>query len=358
MKNHLKKIILTGIAGALLAPALVDASTVTLLTVGGNASIKLIQDRVPSILSGATLVPDIGGNSLIFGYTGTYGGNSVNWHFNLTGGAAAIGDIVNQNHVLAEDGNTYIPVSATSITAPETVGFDSSPSGLNLVQDVTLVAPLVYIENPNLAGIVTNLTQRQAYELEQAKATVPTSFFGGANSYPVYFVGRNSAAAVRQVIDANVYFGGTAYNYHTNGASLTPILWAGASSGSDVAANVKAITNSIGTVAVQDASTIPQLSYEGISFSVSNVISGSYPLWGYERYIYFPNGDPKAPSANQLALIQALETAVEDPTWQANSLKPFYNKFVSFAAVNASVNRDPTVDGSLILPGSLSLPIP
>jgi hypothetical protein len=77
------------------------------------------------------------------------------------------------------------------------------------------------------------------------------------------------------------------------------------------------------------------------------VTNGTYPLWGYERYVYFPSPDSRAPSANQLTLIQALENAVSDPTYDhGNSL--FVNKFVSFADLDANFYRSTTLDGGLI----------
>jgi hypothetical protein len=350
MKNYLKKIILAGFSGALLAPAL-HATTINIVTVGGNASIKLVEDRLTNSVGG--LLP--GGsitfnstNSLIFRATGNWNGGTTNvqWDFNFTGGAAAILDIANQNHVVLKDNSTAIPVSAISIVAPETVGISSTALGIQ--QDFTLVAPLVYVKNPSadLVGI-TNLTQRLANYLESSGATLPATYFGGAVTNVVYFVGRNTSAAVRQVIDANVFFTGTAANYHTNSLGQ-PVQWAGAGSGTEVANNVTVLTDSIGTVAAQDAGSLPQLSYEGVFFSTANVINGTYPLWGYERYIYFPSPDSRAPSANQLALIQALESAVSDSTYDhSNSL--FVNKFVSYADVNASVARSTTLDGGLIV---------
>ena len=52
MKTNLKKLIVTLAAAAMLAPAL-HAQSVSLVTVGGNASIKLITNRIPTILSSA-----------------------------------------------------------------------------------------------------------------------------------------------------------------------------------------------------------------------------------------------------------------------------------------------------------------
>jgi hypothetical protein len=269
----------------------------------------------------------------------------VTWDFNFTGGAAAILDIANQNPVRLADNTTAIPVNAISVVAPETVGINSTALGLQ--QDYTLVAPLVYVKNPgaDLVG-VSNLTQRLAVYLESSGGTLPATYFGGATANPVYFVGRNTSAAVRQVVDANIFFTGTAANYHTN-ALGQPVQWTGAGSGTEVANNVKVILGSIGTVAAQDAGTLPQLSYEGVFFSTASVTNGTYPIWGYERYIYFPAPDARAPSTTQLGLITALENAVSDPTYDhGNSL--FVGKFVSYADVNANVSRSTTLDGGLI----------
>jgi hypothetical protein len=349
MKNYLNKIILAGISSVLLVPA-IQAANVSLVTVGGNASIKVVEDRltnsVGGLLPGGTITFNPG-NSLIFRATGNWNGGSTNvtWDFNFTGGAAAILDIANQNQVLLANNTTAIPVSAISIVAPETVGINSTALGIQ--QDFTLVAPLVYVKNPgaDLVG-VTNLTQRLANYLESSGATLPATYFGGATANPVYFVGRNSAAAVRQVIDANIFFTGAAANYHTN-ALGSPVAWPGAGSGTEVANNVKVIPGSIGTVAAQDVSTLPQLSYEGVFFSTASVTNGTYPLWGYERYIYFPSPDSRAPSSAQLALITALEGLVSDPTYDHSS-SFFVNKFVSYADVNANVSRSTTLDGGLI----------
>jgi hypothetical protein len=356
MKNYLKKIILAGLSGAVLVPAL-HATTISLVTVGGNASIKLVEDRLTNSVGG--LLP--GGsitfnptNSLIFEATGNLNGGSTNvtWDFNFTGGAGAILDIASQNHVQLANTNSgagpvsAIPVNAISIVAPETVGISSSALGIH--QDYDLVVPLVYVKNngADLVG-VSNITQRLANYLESSGGTLPATYFGGATANTVYFVGRNAIAAVRQVIDANIFFTGSADNFHTNSLGQpTDAGWDGAGSGSEVAANVAAIPGSIGTVAAQDAGSLTKLSYEGVPYSTNNVINGTYPLWGYERYIYFPSPDSRAPSANQLALIQALENAVSAPSYQTNSL--FNGKFVTFNAVNASVSRQTTLDGGLI----------
>ena len=61
----------------------------------------------------------------------------------------------------------------------------------------------------------------------------------------------------------------------------------GYSSASKVVTAVTALTNSIGTVAVQNATPpLAPIAFEGVPYSVTNVINGSYPLWGYEHYYF------------------------------------------------------------------------
>jgi hypothetical protein len=175
MNINLKKLIAVIAAGGLLAPAL--QAQINLVTVGGNASIKLIQNRLPTILSGAVITVNPT-NNLLFKATGTFSGQSVDWEFNLTGGAGAISDIANSTPVLLEDGiTTAVPQLAISATAPETVGIDSSP----YQQDITIVVPVVFVKGSALGG-VTNLTQRQASYLESSGYSLPASYFGGTNS--------------------------------------------------------------------------------------------------------------------------------------------------------------------------------
>jgi hypothetical protein len=340
MKSNLKKLVLAIAAGVLLAPA--SQAQLKIVSVGGNATIKLIQYILTNYpaFSGVTLSTNPG-NSLIIRATGNYGTTNFQWDFNLTGGAGAIVDLVDQTPVLLEDNTTAVPVHALSITAPQTVGIN--PSGLQ--QDITLVAPVVYVKStntPNDLGPITNLTQRQAVQLEGAAGLIPTSFFGGTSSVnPLYFVGRNAIAAVRQVTDANIFATGDISFTNTS----PPTQFAGATSGTQVAAIVGAIPDSIGIVGVQDTNKLTLLRYEGVQYSPANVINGSYPLWGYERYIYYPSG-PKAPTAAQLQLIQAVEGAIEDPAVQASSV--WGNNFVDFPTVDAVVERAFNLDGGPI----------
>ena len=94
-------------------------------------------------------------------------------------------------------------------------------------------------------------------------------------------MGRNTASAVRTETDANIYFTGTLATYTTN-SSGQPILdpTGGQTSGSPIRVLVNALTNAIGTVALQDVKTNIALAYEGSPLTISNVINGSLSALG------------------------------------------------------------------------------
>jgi hypothetical protein len=89
--------------------------------------------------------------------------------------------------------HAQIPTFVDSATTPDVVGVNSS--GLTALP--TYVVPLVYIKNTNSAdtAAITNLTQRQAWSLENS-TTLADDLLGGTSTNHVYFVGRNEEAAV------------------------------------------------------------------------------------------------------------------------------------------------------------------
>jgi hypothetical protein len=226
---------------------------------------------------------------------------------------------------------------AVSGSYPATVGVNGSIFN----SWATLVVPFGFIKNParspSLAN-VTNLTQRQIVYLQSASGTLPSAFFGGSNNNDiVYAVGRDTAAAVRQVIDANIYFTGTPSFWTTNRAAYqtnaaynaaygniftntaiglpVPNPLGGHNSGALVTADLNVITNAIGTVASADFGAFTTLSYEGYQPSVANVAKGYYPIWGYERW-YTRNSGAGQPSPNQLVVLNTLYSSVTNSTFQ------------------------------------------
>jgi len=348
-----------GMAGlTLLATPLLRAATpVTVVITGGNSSETVLFDRASNILSGFT-VTNLPGNSNVRSYlNGTLVSNPnlspVNLHFILNGGVQGTQDVLNQANDTTANGLQLPPQVAVSSTAPETVGISSA----SFTENFTLVLPQLYVKyssvSPDL-GSVTNLTQRQAAYLEGAAGTFSSSFLGGSStSDAVYFVGRNTAAAARAIIDANDYFTGTPASYVTNTGTGTyngtPVLDpnGGTSAAGAVANNIKLIANSIGYLAPQNISGLTPLAYEGVPFSVANVENGSYPIWGYERFLYLNDSQQGAPSANQLIVINALYSAITNATYQTTS-PVFVGNFVPLSGMQ--VQRSTFADGGPISP--------
>ena len=225
------------------------------------------------------------------------------------------------------------------------VGVNSS--GLTALP--TYVVPLVFIKNTNSAdtAAITNLTQRQAWSLENS--LLPTTYFGGTSTNHVYFVGRNEEAAVRTEIDLNIYNTQTINTYYTN-ALGQPVLDTsadpGLTSGGAVANTVLVLTNSIGTVAVQNIKKgVAALAYEGVPYSVTNVINGSYPLWGYENYYYITSGTRHAFIATIGSHQRVLSVLITNATFQATS-----SVFVGNFIPNSSLQVQRGSDGGQITP--------
>ena len=353
----LKKIIIAGLAFASLALTPTLRANVEVFLEGGSASQSVIYDRATNFFAGGTLTVKGGGSSAIAQFSGTStnpavsGYGTITLDINLNNGAidglqALVHQIASSVDTNYSSGPLFpqVPTFVDSATTPDVVGIDSS--GLTALP--TYVVPLVFIKNTNSAdtAAITNLTQRQAWSLENS--LLPTTYFGGTSTNHVYFVGRNLEAAVRTEIDLNIYNTQTINTYYTN-ALGQPVLDTsadpGLTSGGAVTANVLVLTNSIGTVAVQNIKKgVAALSYEGVPYSVTNVINGSYPLWGYENYYYITSGN-YAPSTAQLAVINAFYGLVTNATFQATS-PVFVGNFIP----NASLQVQRGSDGGQITP--------
>ncbi|MFO1475630.1 MAG: hypothetical protein U1F98_03135 [Verrucomicrobiota bacterium] len=355
------------IAGAVLAALAIAPraqADVTLVIDGGNASRNVQYDRAASILSGYTLITKDSNTRSYVGGTliGQPGLGIVNIHFALNGATLGLQNLRDlTSEVLATNGPA-VPNLTVSGAFPETIGIDGSVFN----SSPTLIVPFGFIKNPakspNLAG-VTNLTQRQIAYLEGASGTLPSAFFGGsATNDVVYLVGRDTGAAVRQVIDANIYFSSTPsfwttnrLSYQTNAAynlaynnvfTNTPIgqpvpnPLGGHNSGALVTADLNVITNAIGTVASGDFGSFTILSYEGYQPTLTNISKGYYPIWGYERW-YTRNSGAGQPSANQQIVINALLGAVTDYGYQHTPGNVFdTSKFIPLADLEVQRSAD------------------
>jgi hypothetical protein len=345
MKNISSKIIAAGLllAGAASTPQLRAQLTEVTIS-GGNASSAVVWQAFTNQFQNATLLSGPNNSSTVHSYQGylsSLPGTSPNVQINfiLNGAVGGLQDIVYQNVETNALGiATNVPVAVISSTTPEAVGLSSSV----FTEVKTLVAPYAFIKSPVAAltpglTLVTNLTQREANYLEgSAGPGFHSAYIGGTNtSDSVYFVGRNTASAVRTETDANIYFTGTLATYTTSNG--LPVLdpAGGQTGGSGVRVLVNSITNAIGTVAAEDIKTNIALSYEGVPYSVTNVQNGLYPLWGYEHYYWLKGSGTGTPSPAQNTVLTNLLAGVTNATFQATS-PVFVGNFVPYNGLNVS----------------------
>ena len=347
-----KSVVAAGLALAGLAFNSTLQADVSVFIEGGSASQSVLYDRATNLFAGGTFTNTGTGSSTVRQFSGTSlnpalsGYGTITLGINVANGAiAGLQSLVNQSPGPG-DTNVYgvptVPTFVDSATSPDAIGISSSAN--NLVGLPTYVVPLVFIKNSNFPDVnaITNLTQQQAVTLETS--TNKATFFGGTSSNTIYFVGRNSQSAVRTEIDLNIYNTLGIVTFTNNAAGL-PVQDSspdpGLSSAGTLANTVLALTNSIGTVAVQNLkSTLAPIAFNGVNYSVTNVENGSYPLWGYENYYYISSPNTGSPTAPQLAVLNALYQSVTNATFQNINNPVFTNNFVPISALKVTRNYD------------------
>ena len=356
-KSSLHKILTLGLslAGAVFIPS--AKANVTVNIEGGSASSTVLFDRATNFFLGGSVTITGGDKKNVLTFAGTStnpavsGYGTITLNINVANGAInGLNALVNQTAYTGDTnaaGQPIIPTFVDSASSPEAVGIDSVAA--NLSGYPTYVVPLVYVRNTNFPDVaaITNLTQRQAVTLETT--TNKATFYGGTNESYVFFVGRNKSAAVRTEIDAVIVNTAKIKTFTTNVSGL-PVQDAssdpGLSSASTLVNVLKVLTNSIGTVAVQNATTpLGTIAYEGVPYSVTNVINGSYPLWGYENYYFITSPNAGAPSTAQQAVIDTFYQSVTNSTFQTSS--PI---FVGNYVPNSWLKVKRNYDGGPIIP--------
>jgi hypothetical protein len=343
--RKIKKSMIIGLAfaGVVVTPTL--RADVEVFLVGGSASQNVLYDRATNLFSGGTFTVKGGGSSAIAQFSGTNanpalaGFGTITLDININNGAldglqALTTQVANSDDTNYTSGplSPQVPTFVDSAASAAASGYSSAK--LTALQ--TYVVPLVYIKNTNsidTAGI-TNLTQRQAVTLETS--TVGTTYFGGNSTNVVYFVGRNNESAVRTEIDLNVYNSGGIISYFTNSLGQPTIDGSddpGLTAGGAVTATVLVLTNAIGEVAVQNIKKgTAALAYEGVPYSPTNVINGSYPLWWFENYYYISTGNTGTPTGPQLAVINTFYQSVTNATFEATD-PAFVGNFIPSSAL-------------------------
>jgi hypothetical protein len=354
--SSLKKSIALGAAAVALTITPNLRAAVNVFVEGGSASQSVLYDRATNLFAGGTFTSTGTGSSTVRRFQGTSlnptltGYGVITLDINVQNGAiAGLQALVNQTAGAADTnvlGVPTVPTYVDSATSPEAIGIDSVAANLSAYQ--TYVVPLVFIKNTNypVVNAITNLTQRQAVSLETSLN--PATFYGGTSTNPIYFVGRNSQAAVRTEIDLNIYNTGNIKTFTNNAAGL-PVQDAsadpGLTSGGANATTTIALTNSIGTVAVQNIkSPLGAIAFEGVPYSAANVINGSYPVWGYENYYFITAPNSGSPSAAQQAVLDQFYSSVTNAAFAVSPV--FTNLFIPTASLK--VKRD--YDGGPIKP--------
>jgi hypothetical protein len=346
LKNHI------GLGAALAALAFIPNlhAAVSLFVEGGSASQSVLYDRATNLFAGGSFTATGGGSSTVREFQGISanpllsGYGTITLDINVQNGAiAGLQALVNQTAGPA-DTNVYgvptVPTFVDSATSPEAVGIDSVAANLSAYQ--TYVVPLVFIRNTNypVVNAISNLTSRQAVALETSLN--PATFLGGTGTNLVYFVGRNSESAVRTEIDLNIFNSANIETF-TNNSAGQPVQDTspdpGLSSAGTLANTVLALTNSIGTVAVQNIKTgLGPIAIDGVPYSPANVINGSYALWGYENYYFITAPNTGAPSSAQQAVLDVFYNSLTNATFLTSSV--FTNLFIPTAALKVTRSYD------------------
>jgi hypothetical protein len=240
--------------------------------------------------------------------------------------------------------NNMVPDLAFSDVFPESA--TPSINGADLDQAIVGVIPFVYVKNNALTGI-TNITKEQAVLLMTASGVVtngvtlipgmPATFLGGSSSNPVYLTGRDSGSGTRITIHKDIGFSGSPRLWGLNGGNL--VLTNGYSSGGNERFAIANNANVIGYLGLADTAAIAAsasaISYEGVSFTISGVQNGMYPLWGYEHLVNRAGGM----SANQTAIRNALVAAITNQGYQTTNTLYTAN-FVDQARMNVQRGTD------------------
>ncbi|MGA9778122.1 MAG: hypothetical protein WBS33_07605 [Verrucomicrobiia bacterium] len=351
----LQKIIVASLALAGLTFNSNLRAQVTVNIEGGSASSTVLFDRATNLFAGGSFTVSGSTKANVATFVGSSlnpnlsGYGTITLNINLNNGAInGLQALVNQQAGVGDTnyaGQPIIPTFVDSATTPDAVGISSSANNLTTEGGQPVyVVPLAFVANSNYPAVagVTNLTQQQAVTLETT--TNNATFYGGTSSNTVYFVGRNSQSAVRTEIDLNIY-NTLKIKTFTNNAAGLPVQDTsadpGLTSASAVVSTVTALTNSIGTVAVQNIkSPLVPIAYNGVNFSVTNVENGSYALWGYENYYYISSPNNGSPLTPQQAVLDAFYQSVTNLAFQSTTNLVFANNFVPIPALRVSRNYD------------------
>lgn len=314
------------------------------LTITGSTAFRSVaQDRVPALFdAGYTTTLS---NSNIRTYSGTMsaaipalGSTPVTVRMSFSGSAAGMQAVKNSTPVGTADpvtsaNNNKVPDVAFSDVFPGSANPPIATSAFASRTNVGVV-PFVFVKSggATLVGI-TNITRDQAILAMTAGGFMPATYLGGSNSTAVYMVGRDSGSGTRISVEKDINFRGTPFLFAKDSGNNW-VTTNGFSSGSSVASTVLTNSDAIGYLGLADYKTIADptnatpsvaLSYNGVAYSTTNVVSGKYALWGYENFV-----TRIGLSSPQQSVRDALVAAINNANYQKTNT--VYN--VSFESLN------------------------
>jgi ABC-type phosphate transport system substrate-binding protein len=325
MKSNIKSMaVLSGLILATAAQAQVE------LTITGASAFRLITvDRAISLFDNGYVAITNNASTAKISVQGTVqnkipalGSTLVTVRMSFTGSAQGMMDVLNQAPI-----NTAAIPTGTTNTQADCAFSDvypisaTPPITSGLVEDVVGVVPMVFVKNNGLAGI-NNITRDQANLLMTSSGDLgmPATYLGGSSPNPVYLIGRDASSGTRITVEKCIGFTGAPTLWQTNGVGAYVNLGTGYSSGGLVKNVVQGKADAIGYMSLGDytgtftnAATV--LGYNGVPFSIANVETGAYAIWGYEHLVYRVGGL----SANQQLVFNALKNAIKDPAFQGSS---------------------------------------
>ena len=334
MKLH--KILLT-IAAGFFAGGVANAQVD--LTITGSTAFRAITfDRAASLMDpGFTTMGNTGSGP--GSYRGTasnavpsLGSTPVTIRLSFSGSGSGMLAVDQSSPVPTVDpitGNSSnrVPDIAMSDVYPES----ASPAidGSHFDQAIVGVIPFVWVKNNGITG-VTNITREQAVLLMSSSGVVtngpnlvfgmPATFLGGSSTNPVYLTGRDSGSGTRITIHKDIGYTGTSPRMWGLDPVGNLVLTNGYSSGGSERVVIQNNSSVIGYLGLADANAIAgsatPIGYEGVSFSISGVQSGTYPLWGYEHMV----NRSGALSSSQQAIRDALVAAITNQGFQTTNV--------------------------------------
>jgi hypothetical protein len=344
-----KQVLIPVLVGSLLAVS--ARADYDIVITGSTAFRSVVFDRAQSLYDAGSRSQYTNLNANTITYSGTmsnlfpsFANTKVNLRFSFSGSGAGM---------IAVNSSAILPTvdlannSTNSSFTADVALSDVFPSSANLSDsafdhDVLGVVPFSFFRNNNASGMATvsNITREQAVLLMTASGAVvsggnvingmPASFLGGSSTNPVYLVGRDAGSGTRITVNKDIGFTGTPVNWDF--ASGTPVISAagGLSSGGTLVDQVRnSSTNAIGYAGLADITAlsggvskegtsgnqVTRLTYNGVSCNHSNVVSGQYPIWGYEHIVNRANGL----STEQGQVVGALIAAIKNPNYQSTN---------------------------------------